>query len=192
MVQHFSSACRRLFCKRLLSNGCVYTPQTSCLRRYAILRFRILPLFFKKWMFPASFSTVKNTKFVNYTILPMTGFEPRTDGIRSDHCANWSPTTARRRFPFESLTIKIYSIAFEKPRLSKAILNSRGNIIGGIKTLWGSRGKQIIHFYYPNVPLCSVTRFGYFQKIQASFLLFKWASTYAQWPDLVIFEKIQA
>ena len=40
------------------------------------------------------FSTV-NSRYVHYKILPITGFEPQTPGIGSDHSANLASTTAK-------------------------------------------------------------------------------------------------
>ena len=60
----------------------------------------------KNWAIPGLFfiifvfSTV-TSNYVEYRILLMTGFEPRTSGIRGDHSANWATTTAL----FDSLDI---------------------------------------------------------------------------------------
>ena len=53
----------------------------------------------KNGSFPASFfifvfSTVISKTCSEYKILPMTGFEPRTSGIRSDWSANWATNWA--------------------------------------------------------------------------------------------------
>ena len=53
----------------------------------------------KKWAIPGLFffifvfSTV-NSKYVDYKILLMTGFEPQTSGIGSDRSANWATPAA--------------------------------------------------------------------------------------------------
>ena len=54
--------------------------------------------FNKNWAIPAPFFCIfvfskVNSKYVHYLIFPMTGFEPRTSGIVSDHSANWATTT---------------------------------------------------------------------------------------------------
>ena len=59
--------------------------------------------FIKNGPFPASFSlyssfqyTVDSKQmFIMNKFLPMTGFEPRTSGIGSDHSTNWAKTTAQ-------------------------------------------------------------------------------------------------
>ena len=55
--------------------------------------------FFKEWAIPCLFFfiivfSIHLTVKVQYKFLPMTGFEPQTSGIGSNHSTNWATTTA--------------------------------------------------------------------------------------------------
>ena len=45
------------------------------------------------------FTTVDND-YLNKSQLPITGFEPRTSGVESDHFTNWATTTAQKESVF--------------------------------------------------------------------------------------------
>ena len=74
--------------------------------KYEFCRLRIRKSFFK-WAIPGLFSfsfvfsiqlTVGKQLNVWYKSLPMTGFEPRTYGVRSDCSTNWATTIIRKSF----------------------------------------------------------------------------------------------
>ena len=63
----------------------------------ALFRSRVLE---KKWASPGLFYfifviSIQLTVNVQYKFLPMTGFEPQTSQIGSNHSTNWATTTAR-------------------------------------------------------------------------------------------------
>ena len=64
-----------------------------------IRRSKLLRAFLKNGPFPSSFFfififSIQLTANVQYKCLPMSGFELRTSGIRSNHSTNWATTTA--------------------------------------------------------------------------------------------------
>ena len=72
-------------------------------------------LFVKNWAIPALFffifvfSTV-NSKYVQYKILLMTGFEPWTSEIGSDRSANSATTAAHKLFIYCQIQTQVYPI----------------------------------------------------------------------------------
>ena len=61
---------------------------------------RLFVFFKKNWPIPATFFfifvfSIYLTENIQYKFLPMTGYEPRTSGVRSDRSTNWATTTFR-------------------------------------------------------------------------------------------------
>ena len=52
-------------------------------------------IFFFIFVFSIHSWQLTNVQYIN-KVLPMTGFEPQTSGIGSDHSTNWATTTAHK------------------------------------------------------------------------------------------------
>ena len=78
-------------------------------------------VFLKNWAIPvlSFFIFVFSIQFavnVQYNFLPMTAFEPRTSGIRSNHSTNWATTTAQ--YPFVRIALDTCSWSIQNKNLN--------------------------------------------------------------------------
>ena len=89
-----------------------------------------------------------------FKTLPMTGFEPRSSGIESDHSANWATTTAPGARQF---TFRVCSLFLSFPPLLLRTSNKVSRAVGGINSkasqteIQNKFGSSHLHYFQQNI-----------------------------------------